>query len=328
MKLLKWMMIPLAAVLFSSCAAPKIGILSPEEVPLKEYTLQGSQKEKVLVISVRGLLSNEPKSGWFRKKPSMLQEIVSQLRKAETDKQIRAVVLKVDTPGGSVTASDQLYHEIVSFKARTGAKVVAAMEDVAASGGYYLSLPADHITAHPTSLTGSVGVIFFQPRLYGLLEKIGVDVDVNKSGANKDMGSPFRDATKEEERIIQDLTDQLAKRFTERVVKHRNIDAAAMTQIASGRIYLADDALRLKMIDSIGYLDDAVKKAIDLAGLPQNAKVVVYRRFENPNDNFYNTATNADGTDKLSMINIDLLDHMAGMKAGFYYLWPLAVSSD
>jgi protease-4 len=327
MKFLKWMMIPLAMLLFSSCTAPKIGILSPEEVPLKEYALQGSQKEKVLVISVRGLLSNEPKFGWLRKKPSMVQDVVSQLRKAESDKQIGAVVLKVDTPGGSVTASDQLYHEIVTFKARTGVKVVAAMEDVAASGGYYLSLPADHITAHPTSVIGSVGVIFFQPRFYGLMEKIGVAVDVNKSGANKDMGSPFRAATKEEERIIQNLTDQLAKRFTDRVVKHRSIDAAAMAQIATGRIYLAEDALKLRMIDSIGYLDDAVNKAIDLAGLPQNAKVVVYRRFENPNDNFYNTTTINENTGKLSMINIDLLDNMAVMKTGFYYLWPPAVSN-
>jgi protease-4 len=326
MKIVKWMIIPLAAVLVSGCAAPKIGLLSPEEVPLKEYALQGSQKEKVLVISVRGLLSNEPKFGWLRKKPSLVQEVVSQLRKAETDQQIGAVVLKVDSPGGSVTASDQLYHEIKSFKTRTGVKVVAAMEDVAASGGYYLSLPADHITAHPTSVTGSVGVIFFQPRFYGLMEKIGVAVDVNKSGANKDMGSPFRPATKEEERIIQDLTDRLAKKFSNLVAQHRNIDATTMAQITSGRVYLAEDALKLGMIDSIGYFDDAVNKAIELAGLPPNAKVVVYRRFENPNDNYYNAATSSAGEDTPSMINIDLLDNTAGLKTGFYYLWPLAVS--
>jgi protease-4 len=258
----------------------------------------------------------------------MVQEVVSQLRKAEADSQIGAVVLKVDSPGGSVTASDQLYHEIASFKQRTGVKVVVAMMDVAASGGYYLSLPADHIHAHPTTLTGSVGVIFIQPRFYGMMDKIGVQVDVNRSGRNKDMGSPFREPTEEEDRIIQDLTDKLAERFNQRVAKHRNLSARQMQEIASGRIYLADDAKAAGLVDSIGYLDDAVNKAIQLAGLPKDAKVVVYRRAEYPNDNLYNTATNVDGAGKPAMINIDLLDTLSAMNAGYYYVWPPAAAGE
>jgi protease-4 len=323
-----WLFTLAALLLLSGCAAPKIGFLSPDQVPLQESTLQGSGKDKVVVISVRGLLSNQPKSGLIKKKPSMVQEVVSQLRKAEADSQIGAVVLKVDSPGGSVTASDQLYHEIASFKQRTGVKVVAAMMDVAASGGYYLSLPADHIQAHPTTLTGSVGVIFIQPRFYGMMDKIGVQVDVNRSGRNKDMGSPFREPTEEEDRIIQDLTDKLAERFIQRVAKHRNLATRQMQEIASGRIYLADDAKAAGLVDSIGYLDDAVHKAIQLAGLPKDAKVVVYRRAEYPNDNLYNTATNLDGTGKLAMINIDLLDTLSAMNAGYYYVWPPAAAGE
>ena len=328
MKTTYWLSALATLILLSGCAAPKIGFLSPGQIPLEEYTLQGAEKEKVVVISIQGLLSNQPKTGLIKKKPSMVQEIVSQLRKAETDRQVGAVVLKVDTPGGSVTASDQLYHEIAAFKQRTGVRVVVAMMDVAASGGYYLSLPADHILVHPTTLTGSVGVIFIQPRFQGMMEKIGVTVDVNKSGPNKDMGSPFRPATREEARFIQELTDKLAKRFIDRVAQHRNIDAQKMQQITSGRIYLAADAKAMGLVDSIGYLEDAIGRAIQLAGMPKNAKVVVYRRAEYPNDNIYNTATSWEGSGQLSMVNIDFLDTLSGMNAGFYYIWPLAAANE
>jgi protease-4 len=328
MKLSFWLSALAALLLLSGCAAPKIGFLSPDQVPLKESTLQGTGKDKVVVITVRGLLSSQPKSGLIKKKPSLVQEVVSQLHKAEADSQIGAVVLKVDSPGGSVTASDQLYHEIASFKQRTGLKVVVAMMDVAASGGYYLSLPADHIQAHPTTLTGSVGVIFFQPRFYGMMDKIGVQVDVNRSGRNKDMGSPFREPSKEEEQIIQDLTDKLADRFIKRVAKHRKLDASKMKEISSGRIYLAEDAKAAGLVDSIGYLDDAIKMAIQLAGLPKDAKVVVYRRADYPNDNIYNAATSLEGSGELSMINIDLLNTLSALNAGYYYVWPPAAAAE
>jgi protease-4 len=328
MKQTFWLIALAALLLLSGCAVPKLGFLSPDQIPLKESTLQGSGKDKVVVISVQGLLSNQPKSGLLKKRPGMVQEVVSQLRKAEADSRIGAVVLKVNSPGGSVTASDQLYHEIASFKQRTGVTLVAAMMDVAASGGYYLALPADHIQAHPTTLTGSVGVIFIQPRFYGMMEKIGVQVDVNRSGRNKDMGSPFREPTEEENRIIQDLTEQLAERFIKRVAKHRNLSARQMQEIASGRIYLADDARAAGLVDSVGYLDDAIAKATQLAGLPKDAKVVVYRRAEYPNDNLYNAATHRDGSGKLSMVNIDLPDTLSTMNAGYYYVWPPAAAGD
>jgi protease-4 len=323
-----WLYTLAALLLLSGCAAPKIGFLSPDQAPLKESTLQGRGKDKVVMITVRGLLSNQPKSGLIKKRPGLVQEVVSQLRKAESDPQIGAVVLKVNSPGGSVTASDQLYYEIASFKQRTGIKVVVAMMDVAASGGYYLSLPADHIQAHPTTVTGSVGVIFIQPRFYGMMEKIGVQVDINRSGRNKDMGSPFRESTKEENRIIQEVTDKLAERFIKRVVGHRNLSARQMQEIASGRIYLADDAKAAGLVDSIGYLDDAIAKAIQLAGFAKDAKVVVYRRAQYPNDNPYNTATNLAETGKLSMINIDLADTLSAMNTGYYYVWSPAAAGE
>ena len=303
------------------CETPKIRIFPSYADPLQEYTLQGKEKGKVLVIPLRGMISDAPKKQFIRTRPSMVQEIVSQLRKAEKDPEVKAVLLKIDSPGGSVIASDLIYNEIVGFKQRQEAKVVVAMMGVAASGGYYISLPADFILAHPTTVTGSVGVLFLRPDVTGLMEKIGVDVNVSKTGKNKDMGSPFRQATEEEKKITQDLIDQLADRFLDRIAKHRKLDPKNLKEISSARIYLAHDALTLGLIDRIGYLDEAVSEAKKLAELPVDAKVVVYRRTKYPDDNLYNTATSRYEGGGLSIISLDLPGVLGPLQTGFYYLW-------
>ena len=196
----------------------------------------------------------------------MVQEVVSQLRLAEKDKEIKAVLLEINSPGGSTTASDILYHEIVDFKERTKTKIVAGLMDVAASGGYYIALSADRIVAHPTTITGSVGVIFITPKVTGLMDKLGLAVEVNKSGKEKDIGSPFRPSTPEEQKIFQELTDRMGKRFLDLVAKHRKIDPAVLCFISTARICLADEAMQLKLIDRIGYLSDAIAEAKELGG--------------------------------------------------------------
>lgn len=308
-------------LLLSSCAAPRISLFSDDTVPLKEFTLQGKSKGKILVIPIKGKISNSTSKGLVFTKPSMVQEIVSQLNLAERDKKVRAVLLKIDSPGGTATASDILYHEIVAFKKRTGIKVVVAMMDVAASGGYYISLPADFILAHPTTITGSIGVIFMQPKVNSLMEKIGVGLDVNKSGKNKDIGSPFRKTTNEEEKILQNLTDELGKRFINLVSRHRKLDKNTLAEISTAKIYLAGRALELGLIDKIGYLEDALTETRKLAGLPQDAKIVIYRRTEYPDDNLYNSAVAWEGGRGLSLIDLNLPKSMRDMHAGFYYLW-------
>jgi len=315
-------------LLFMGCTVPKIRLFPSQADPLKEFTLEGKADQKVLVIPVRGIVTNHPKEGFIRTRPSMVQEVVSQLRLAEKDKNVKAVILKIDSPGGSVTASDVLFNEILTFKERTGATVVAAMMGVAASGGYYISLPADYILAHPTTITGSIGVIFMRPKVTGLMHKIGIGMDVSKSGVNKDIGSPFRPATAEEEKIFQDLTDRLGVRFIDLVAKHRKLDPAIIAEIATARIYLASEALELGLVDEIGYLENAVLQAKKLAQLPEDAKVVVYRRTEYPDDNIYNTSTRYGGGE-LSVISVDLLpDALNQFRTGFYYLWPVAAMAD
>jgi len=308
-------------IFVTACSGPQVRLFKEAPEPLKEYTLEGVGKDKILLIPVNGLISDMPKKGVIRTSPSLVEQVVLQLNKAEKDTQIKAVLLKINSPGGTITASDLLYHEIVSFKEKTGAKIIVSMMDIAASGAYYMSLPADKIIAHPTSVTGSIGVIFLQPKVTGLMDKIGLGVDVKKFGENKDMGSPFRESSEEEQKFLQKAVNDFGERFIRLVQKHRKPDKQALTEIATARIFLADDALKLGLVDNIGYLRDAVKESKKLAKIPDDARVVVYRRAEFPEDNYYNVAGAASEEVTIAAINIDLLEPFS-LKTGFYYLWP------
>lgn len=317
----------IAGLLINGCMFPTVKLFTDASDPLKEFVLEGDEKGKVLMIPVYGIISDIPKKGMIFSEPSMVQDIVSQLKLAGADSEIKAVLFKIDSPGGSVTASDILYHEIKSFKERTGVKVTAVIMNVAASGGYYMALPADFIMSHPTSVTGSVGVIFLQPRFYELMDKIGVGVTANTSGENKDMGSPFRKTTDTEEKIFQSLTDSLGKRFVDLVVEHRGIGPEAVEDVSTARIYLAHEALTLGLIDEIGYIDEAITRTKELAGLDENSKVIVYRRVEYPDDNLYNIQSRY-GNMKSPLIDLGLPDTSILNRAGFYYLWPSGVDGN
>ncbi|MDP1992066.1 MAG: signal peptide peptidase SppA [Syntrophales bacterium] len=313
--------------LVSACSMPRIGLFSDAADPLREYTLEGGGSEKILLISVQGTISNVPQKGLVRSTPSMVQQVVSQLKKAEKDERIKAILFKINSPGGTIIASDILYHEISSYRDKTGAKIVVSMMDVAASGAYYLSLPADVIMAHPTTITGSIGVIFLRPKVGGLMDKIGLGVDMIKFGRNKDMGSPFRDSTEEEKNLMQKTVNDFGERFIRLVQKHRRLQEPAMGEISTARIFTADEALKLGLVDKIGYLSDAVKEAKTLAGLAGDARLVVYRRVNFPDDNYYNVTGAALEDEQVPVINIALPDSL-NLHAGFYYLWPGAIAAE
>ena len=257
----------------------------------------------------------------------MVQEVVSHLRLAEKDDRVKAVLFKIDTPGGTTTASDILYHEIASFKQRTGKKVVVCMMNLATSGGYYVSLPADVILAHPTTVTGSIGVILMRPQWSGLMERIGVDVQVNKSGENKDMGSPFRPTTPAEENMLQELADALGRRFVDLVKQHRGLDGQRLATVLDARVFLADAAVAAGLVDKIGYLQDAIDEAKAIADLDADARVVVYRRTHYPNDNLYNTLTSGTQANPMPMVDMGPIGDLLSLDAGFYYLWTQALGS-
>jgi len=316
-----------AIFILSGCISPKINVFSNGQSSLKEYTLEGTGDQKILVIPIQGTITNKPKKSIFRNTQGMVPRIVSHLKKAEKDQNIKAVILKINSPGGSVTASDMLYHEIMEFKKKTGVIIVVSMMNAAASGAYYISLPADMIIAHPTTVTGSIGVIYMHPVISGFMEKIGAHVNVTKTGREKDMGSIFRESTQKEEKIIQAIVDQLGNRFFNLVKKHRNLNAETMDKISTARIWLADDARELGLIDSIGYLSDAVKSAKTLAKISDNSKLVIYRHSEYHDDNIYNAAS-TDYFGQIPVLDLGFLNSTASMPAGFYYLWLSGSDTD
>ena len=316
-----------AIFILNGCISPKINIFSNRQSSLKEYTLEGTGEQKILVIPIQGTITDKPRKGILKNTQAMVPRIVSQLKKAEKDTNIKAVIFKINSPGGSVTASDMLYHEIMEFKKKTGVIIVVSMMNVAASGAYYISLPADMITAHPTSVTGSIGVIYMHPVISGFMEKIGVHLNVAKTGSEKDMGSMFRQSTQKEKKIIQDIVDQLGQRFFKLVKKHRNLSAETMKKISTARVWLADAAKELGLIDSIGYLSDAVKSAKTLAKLSDNAKLIIYRHKKYNDDNIYNAAI-ADYLGQVPVIDLGFLNSTTSMPAGFYYLWVSESGTD
>ncbi len=310
-------------LLFAAGCAPRFNLLSSSREPLKEYTLEGKGADKILLIPVNGMISDSPKKEVMSSSPSVVEQIVSQLNKAEKNGDIRAVILKIDSPGGSITASDILYHEILSFKERTKAKIVVSMTDLATSGAYYISLPADIIMAHPTTMTGSVGVIFLRPKVKDLMDKIGLGVDVIKFGKYKDMGSPFRKSTEDEEMLIQKTVDIFGDRFLKLVQKHRHPEKSSLDKIATARIFTADEALKVGLVDKVGYISDAIKETKKIANLPADARVVMFRHEEKaPDINYYKSSV--AGSSAVNAINIDLPE--MNFKAGFYYLWPASIS--
>lgn len=312
--------VPVLLALAALCGcSPKITLFPDYSEALKEFAIRGKGPDKILVAPIRGFISGEPGGGLLRDKPSVLQEAASRLDKARKDPAIKAVLLQIDSPGGTVTDSDILYHEICAFREETGKSVIAQIMDVGASGGYYAALSADAIVAHPTSITGSVGVIFITPKIRGLMDKIGVDAEVAKSGSLKDIGSPFRPSTEKERQILQGMIDEMAGRFQDVAKTRRGLSEEALKTISTGNIFTGEQALALGLVDKVGYLEDALALAREKAKLSNDAKVVVYRREEYKNDNLYNTMSAGSGGGKL--IDFGPASSLASMKPGFYYLW-------
>lgn len=306
----------------SGCIKPKINLFPDYSEPLREYTLESGEGEgKVLLLPISGVISARSQRGFFSSRPSTAQEVKAALDMAREDKDIRAIVLQIDSPGGSATASDMVYNEIVRYREATGVKVIATMMDLAASGGYYVAMGAEKVYAHPTTVTGSIGVIFFTVSIDGLFKKIGVRAEPVKSGTHKDMGSPFREMTDDERAIFQGMIDEMYTRFVNVVDEGRkDLDEAQVRKLADGRIYTAQQALDAKLIDGIAYLPDVIADAKSIAGLNQDAPVVVYRRNEFGNDNVYNTSTaSADGDGRLFKLAVD--DYLFTPSTGFYYIW-------
>lgn len=311
------------SLLLSGCA-PHIHLDFLGEAKVQEVVLiKSPAKEKILILDVTGLISTTLNPGLFEREGDILSRIYYRLEKASEDKRVKALILRLDTPGGEVTASDILYNEILRFKEKTSIPVVGLMMGLATSGGYYVASACDYVIAHPSTITGSIGVISIFPNLQELFTKIGIKVTVIKSGKMKDSGSVFRDLTEEEKKIFQGVIDELYNRFLDVVYQKRkdSFSFEKLKKIADGRIYTASQAHRLKLIDEIGYFDSALKKALSLAMI-KDAKVIAYTYYPKRKTNIY--ATKLEKPSLFKGNNFE--DMLRSLKSGFYYLWLPQVS--
>lgn len=295
-----------------------INLLEPPG-PVQEVQLSGSGDGKVLLLDLSGVISSQDKDGLIPQ-PNLLATFKEELTKASKDEKVKAVVLRINSPGGTVNASDILYHELKTFKANKKIPVIASMMDVAASGGYYLAMATDAILVHPSTVTGSIGVIMLTVNAKGLLEKVGVEANAITSGPRKDMGSPFRTMTAEEKLIFQGVIDSFYDRFLAVVQEGRpRLSADQIKKLADGRIYSGEQAKAAGLVDEVGYLDEAIDLAKKNAGLTE-ARIVTYRRHGEYQNNIYSRLFGTS-SGLSSLASMDLLSIVRGGSPQFMYLW-------
>lgn len=235
-----------------------------ESPRMTEKWSSGSGSERVARIPVSGMIMLTQTSWGDRGAVTALRSI----RRATHDPSVRAIILEINSGGGGITASDIIYKALQDFKkVDESRRIVAIMGDVAASGAYYIALPADSILAHPTTVTGSIGVIMQSYNIKELAAKLGIrDVTV-KSGGNKDFFNPFDDVKPEQLAIMQRVISRMHERFVTLVSENRGLSKDVVAELADGRVYLADEAVQNGLIDGIGYYQDAEARTAELLGV-------------------------------------------------------------
>jgi protease-4 len=247
---------------------------------LREATVGGRPgAPKIACINVSGVIYGGRGRGG---EISPVSVVTAKIKRAKADKEVRGVLLYVNSPGGEITGSDILHRAVQQYKKESGGQpVVACMMDVAASGGYYVAAAADHIVAHPTSITGSIGVMMPMYDLSELMEKVGVEDETLTTGPYKSLGSPFDQQSEEQERqereILTGIIEEMHARFVEIVARGRGMEPEKVRELADGRIFTGQQAKELGLVDQVGYADAAIQSAKKLAGI-QNAHLVRYQR--------------------------------------------------
>ncbi|MDB5290287.1 MAG: putative Signal peptide peptidase SppA [Phycisphaerales bacterium] len=290
---------------------------------------KGWSPGKIAIIEVEGMLVNAKTGGLLQATENTLSLFTQEMERAEKDPSVKAVVLRVNSPGGTVSASDAMYQIVRRFKKKTNKTVVASIQEVGASGAYYVSCAADKIVAQPTSIVGSIGVIFESMEFSGTLDKVGAHAWAITSGPLKEMGSPFKPLEPRERAVMQDMVDEYFTRFVEVVRSNRTLNEQVVVNLAeykrpdyagdfSGRIFSGEEGKRRGLVDETGLLSDAIDLAKNLSKSP-NANVIMYKRPFGYSGSIY--ATSAAPPPKANVTTIDIPGAAGFIPAGFYYLW-------
>jgi protease-4 len=279
---------------------------------------KGFFPKKIVIIPIEGTILNSRKPGLLVSGENSLSLLSQQLKRAEKDPAVAAIVLRLNSPGGTVTASDSMYQLISDFKKSSKKPVIASVQEVCASGGYYSALAADEIIAQPTSVVGSIGVIFEMFDVEGTLGKIGARAYIIKSGPLKDMGSPLKPLSEAERQVIQAMIMQYYARFQGIVQNRRALSTEELQLVTDGRVFSGQDALKLKLIDRLGTLNDAIDIARQRADA-KGAKAVLYIRPHGYGGSIYASNEMPAPEANTTQLSIPLADEI--IPAGFYYLW-------
>jgi protease IV len=311
-------------MLLGGCGTPSL-LITPVSgrQELDEVTVEsgkGMFADKVVMIEVEGMLANVRTGGFLQAGENPLSLFAQQLERAEMDPSVKAVVLRVNSPGGTVTTSDTMYEMLLRFRNKTHKPVIAATQEVAASGAYYVCCACDKIVAHPTSLIGSIGVIFNAFDVSGTMSKIGVRSEAIKSGPMKDIASPFRQMNAEERTVLQNLVNEYYGRFVTVVRTNRKLkDSQTLALATDGRVFSGVKAVEMGLADQTGLLSDAIKLAKTMGHVP-GAKVVMYKRPYGYSGSIY-ADLQVSPPQSNTGLNINFPGSRALLPTGFYYLW-------
>lgn len=321
---MRMMMLVLLGVMacIAGCGAPSL-LITPvsNNNELQESTVmrgEGFFQKKVVIIPIDGMIMNSKGASLLGEGENPVSVLTQELQKAADDPAVVAVVLRINSPGGTVTASDTMYDLVSQFKKKTGKPVIASVQEVGASGAYYLAMASDQIVAMPTSVVGSIGVVFTTFDVEGTLGKIGARTYTIKSGALKDMGSPFKAMTPEEHQVIETMIMEYFGRFEGIVQKGRKLDGDELKKVNDGRVFTGEQALALKLVDQLGSLEDAIKVA-RVKGGAAGARVVLYTRPYGYSGSIYANNQMPAPESKSMQVSIPMAEQ--ALPTGFYYIW-------
>jgi len=215
--------------------------------------------DKIAIVEIKGVIAQS--SG-----------IIEELQQHLEDEGVKAIILRIDSPGGGVGPSQEIHREILKIKLKK--KIITSMGSVAASGGYYIACASDLIVANPGTITGSIGVLMQFSNFEELLKKIGIKGVVLKSGEHKDIGSPLREMKPEEKKIMQEVLDNVHQQFIQAVAEGRKLDYSRVVQIADGRILTGEQAKNLGLVDKMGNLQDTIDIAAEMVGIQGKPNVL------------------------------------------------------
>jgi protease-4 len=271
---------PVGLALLSGCIVIPIGDLL-KTPPLEEQTIAQGRgffaREKIAVLELNGFIGDGGEGLLWTQKDTV-GELRSRLKKIRSDRQVKAVVLRISSAGGEVTASDMIYNDLLRFKEETKIPLVASIVEHGASGAYYIAMAADRVLAHPTAIVGSIGVMMQSYNLAELLGKIGVEVAPVKSADHKDLGSPFRQMSESERAVLQRVVDDLHERFVSVVKRGRpGMSGEQVETIADGRVVSGEAAVGAGLVDGTGYFTDAIEAARELGGI-SSPTIIHYTR--------------------------------------------------